>query len=376
MLEKTPELLHQQGTSVPPPYEAHSIAPGSSVPRTADARDMFEEDAGATSPSSSDEAEDQPPAYSDSVPSSAAATDTKQQQRQALPATAPAPNFAPTIQLQIQTPGKAWLSWPSPTPPDPVPVFAVSPPPRHAGATGLLLPLPLPPDDDDVGTPSQTPSFVSIRPERRSGSCSLYLGGDLGGEAGPETSRARPVSSTTYRFGHGRPPRVRLVLPPGLAATTTTTGEEEGDGEEEEWDSFEVRSSGLLTRAAQFRTRRLGDFEWRYGSRKERRAAGADDLLVLERLVAATGSSSSGSSAATSRRAVAQLVRSGEHRDPGSGRSSAGNGGRLQVDLSPWEKRHRDMALVAAVTTCLVMLKREVDRRREQQIAVIASGAL
>ena len=48
------------------------------------------------------------------------------------------------------------------------------------------------------------------------------------------------------------------------------------------------------------------------------------------------------------------------------------------VDTSLWDETHkieRQMSVVLAVTTCVSMLKKEVDRRRGQQMAVLAAGA-
>jgi hypothetical protein len=172
------------------------------------------------------------------------------------------------------------------------------------------------------------------------------------------------------------------------------------------WDSFTITSLGLLTRAVSFRTR-LGTFQWRYASRREREALALSmqgsnnnnnnnnksndmdvaSLLVLERVVrvahahnAAGGSRGSKSKVKEEevRTVVAHFVRGDGTRTEGSSRSSAGNGGRLLMDLSLWGetsgggKEEREMAAVMVVTTCLVMLKREVDRRRAQQIAIMA----
>lgn len=105
------------------------------------------------------------------------------------------------------------------------------------------------------------------------------------------------------------------------------------------------------------------------------------------------------------RTVVGKFLRSKEYRSEGSSACSAGNGGRLVLDLSKldvegwevgvgvgeeegegegegkWEgeedkgkeeKVDKDMMEVMAVTTCLVMLKKEVDRRRAQQIMIMA----
>ncbi len=74
---------------------------------------------------------------------------------------------------------------------------------------------------------------------------------------------------------------------------------------------------------------------------------------------------------------MAQLVRNADLRSPGSSASSAGNGGRLLVDLSLWaaEETERAKHEVLVVTTALCMLKKEVDRRRAQQFAAMAAMA-
>jgi hypothetical protein len=285
-----------------------------------------------------------------------------------------ATTFQPSVHFQIETPGKALLSFPLPLRPDPIPIFSLSP---------------------GTSTSDPTPRFLSLRPARKSGNCFLVPAPPYA-QAENEEPLHHPLSITTYRFGPGRPPRVRLFLP-GVAPATANPflddpsdsrgedGHGESGGEDVDlatWDAFEVKSLGLLTRAVGFRSR-LGSFEWRYADRKERKAAGADSLLVLDRVVKVARAQNLGASSAAKeeevvRTPVARLVRNAESRAQGSGSCSAGNGGRLEVDLTLWgegeEKRERDMAAVMAVTTCLVMLKREVDRRRAQQIAIMAGA--
>lgn len=345
--------------------------------------------------------------------------------------------FRPTVHLQIETPGKPLLSFPSPPRPDPIPIFALRPDERSSSSSAAAA----------------APKFVSIRPERGSGSCYLV-------DASDDSS---PLSTTTYRFGPGRPPHVRLFhpaartgpsSPAALRALLFPDGAPGGichkakgktayssDNEPaaansdppEPWDEFAVRPLGLLTRAVAFRCR-LGSFRWRYASRRERHAVAAagelhgtrpgagqhgaaadeDDIssmLVLERVVRVAAAQNQNQSQNGRRRhrddddeeeeeereqgqghdqevrtVVARFIRGAGYRTPGSSASSAGNGGRLVVDLSLWGggggdgdgekegggKGERDMALVMVVTTCLLMLKREVDRRRAQQMAVMA----
>lgn len=154
------------------------------------------------------------------------------------------------------------------------------------------------------------------------------------------------VARTTYKFGPGRNPIVRIGRDDDLDA-----------------DEFEMVGKSLLNRTVGFETRRWGKFEWRYGSRKERTQYAADNLLILEKVVSGVG-----------RVRVAQLVRNDELRTPGTKYMAAGNGGRLQMHLTG-EKGHEVIDEVVVVVTCLVMLKKEIDRLRGFQIAVMSGAA-
>ncbi|KAL2117037.1 hypothetical protein VTJ04DRAFT_9205 [Mycothermus thermophilus] len=129
-----------------------------------------------------------------------------------------------------------------------------------------------------------------------------------------------------------------------------------------------------------------------------------DNVLILSRLTTIANAQNLSSTShhpkppttTTLRRPIAYLLRSSSFRTPGSGACYAGNGGRLVIDLSLWNdsaqedqeeeegrdqittpprsKLDREMATITIVTTCLVMLKKEVDRRRAHQIAIIAGG--
>ena len=155
------------------------------------------------------------------------------------------------------------------------------------------------------------------------------------------------IARTTYKFGPGRNPVVRI-------------GRDDDLGAEE----FEIVGKGLLSRAVGFETRRWGRFEWRYGERRERARWAADNLLILEKVGVGVG--------ADGRVRVAQLVRNGELRTAGTGYMAAGNGGRLQMDLRG-EKGEDIVPEVVVVVTCLVMLKKEIDRLRGFQIAAMSA---
>ena len=131
----------------------------------------------------------------------------------------------------------------------------------------------------------------------------------------------------------------------------------------------------LLSRTVVFESNRWGKFEWRYAGKKERKAWSSDgkthvnNLLVLEKVGGEEGKECQG------RVRVAQLVRSEVMRTAGSKASSAGNGGRLEMCLS--KEMGELVDEVTVIATCLVMLKKEIDRLRAYQIAmlsVIATG--
>lgn len=338
--------------------------------------------------------------------------------------TAPAVDgvFRPTLQLQIDTLGKSQCSdFAQMSRPDPVYIHLVD---NQSGA--VLYDRP--------------PAYVSLRKKRSSNSCTLVSGGGYsllhagGGvlSRGSSSSSHRGVgehqilSTTTYRVGPGRPPRVSLF------DASQTGGLESIDeaGETTPWDHFEFSGKSIFNRVQHLRSR-LGTFEWRYASRDERKAlskelidaaaaAGSSEsekdlvkrnsvnnLMILERVVQVYGSISPGNSDASGstssasagkprevRRPVARMIRSKALRTPGSSKHSAGNGGRLQLDLHEWmtaaneaalgdrksasasdpgfdEHTDREMVVLLAVVTCISMLKKENDRRRDAEIVAV-----
>ena len=175
-----------------------------------------------------------------------------------------------------------------------------------------------------------------MRSKRSSGNCDLV---DAESEAG------KILASTIYHWGPGKNPVVRI----------------NGQGEGGEGEEFEVLGKSLVSRSTVFECRGVR-FEWRYVGRKER-SEGVSSLLVLEKVEG-------------ERVRVAQLVRGEGTRSPGSSGSSAGNGGRLEVCLDCLDGEVKGEGKVIdekmVVSTCLVMLKKEVDRRRALQVAMIS----
>ena len=207
-----------------------------------------------------------------------------------------------------------------------------------------LIALPIPPSMDPICVYSVLPTgeigelvYQSMREKRSSGTSTLFKIDNT------------PMCTTTYRFGPGRPPTIQL------------SGEDE---------TFQFSDKGITTRAQNLRTH-LGTFQWRYASRQERDAVGgANSLIVLDHI---TNVALAGGGKKETRRRIAQLVRNEELRASGSSASTAGNGGRLVMDLTGWADRKIEVEQlqILVLTSCIVMLKKEVDRRRAVQFGVL-----
>ena len=139
--------------------------------------------------------------------------------------------------------------------------------------------------------------------------------------------------STTYFRGPGRPLITRCLDQDGLDATKVDT----------KWYS---RDSSFSTPDSRL-------WKWSYASTKDANGKRVNIITLREK---GTG------------RVIAQLIRGEGTRTEGTSRCSVGNGGQLILEQDA--ARHVDEALIVA--TCLVMLKKEIDRRRGVQMGVIA----
>ncbi|OBT64735.1 hypothetical protein VE03_05853 [Pseudogymnoascus sp. 23342-1-I1] len=217
--------------------------------------------------------------------------------------------FHATSSLQIQSSGLALLAFPNPPKQLTTAVFSLS-------SSGHC----------------ERPVYLSTRAERSSGNCTLVRG---------EDESAAPLAETTYRWGPSAP--------------VVRVGGEEMVMEKRKWVS---RTVSFVWGG--------GRYEWRYGGRSEKRAVEAERgeechcLILLERV--------EGEKKGEVRTTVARFVRGVETRTPGTKRSTAGNGGRLEMGLGGEGEGIREEVVVATV---LVMLKKEVDCQRGTQIAII-----
>lgn len=250
------------------------------------------------------------------------------------------PSFTPTSTLQIQAPGHSMWAFPLPPKSLETPIFTL-----------------------DAAGRCDRPRYLSIRPVRSKGDCELVRADD---EAGTS------IAGTRYRPGPLLDPVVWLSNTGGVAAEGGNSGASETPGKA----SFTMRHKHFSrTTAFEYRGRR---YAWRYGDKAERRRVEGERgeacncLLVLEEL--------RGEGKMVERRVVARLVRGEETRTAGTKASHAGNGGRLEMRLGEGEWGVADglgedgeIEEEVVVATVLVMLKKEIDRMRGWQIAMIGT---
>lgn len=206
----------------------------------------------------------------------------------------------------------------------------------------------------ESGVPTPDAKYISLRPKRSSNSCALVRTTD---------PHQNALISTVYRWGPGRHPRMRI-----LPRHASVSVEQAIDDDHLGGEMIEVQSRSMVSRTQTFDTS-LGNFEWRYGSREEKKACDADSLLILERMDCGANGSRPKSGIK-----VAQLIRSSQFRTPGSVRYSGGNGGRLMMDLRMWQgEKHveADAAEAFFVASCILMLKREADRFVDNNLAAV-----
>ncbi|KAJ6086289.1 hypothetical protein N7486_010570 [Penicillium sp. IBT 16267x] len=206
------------------------------------------------------------------------------------------------------------------------------------GARGIsCLRLPLPPSQTEItiALADGSTGYVSTRNKRRSGN-SILSHPKLGN-----------LIRTDYFFGANRDPVLRLLQ------TSSVIPEE-------------IRvSSKWTSRSAHFTMPNGTEYEWAYA--KQKGPDGQKLKLIVLRAISMDGKGNE-----SEHRRVAQLVRSSDTRTPGTSRCTAGNGGELQIDDGALHALHLDESIIVA--TCLVMLKKEIDRRRMIQAAVIAGA--
>ncbi|KAJ6150632.1 hypothetical protein N7471_001831 [Penicillium samsonianum] len=204
------------------------------------------------------------------------------------------------------------------------------------GIRAFRLPLPSRQTEIFIYNPDGTEAYVSTRDKHCSGNAIL------------SHPKRGSLIRTEYFFGPNRDPVVHLLQP-----------------------SSDIPEEVIVAGKWTSRTMRFGmpggkQFEWEYA--KEKRADGQK----VNSIVFCAVEEEKGKSKETQGHRIAQLVRGDDSRTPGTSRSSAGNGGELQIDEAALQFLELEEAVVVA--TCLMMLKKEIDRRRMMQFAMIAGA--
>ncbi|KAJ5463868.1 hypothetical protein N7475_007003 [Penicillium sp. IBT 31633x] len=197
------------------------------------------------------------------------------------------------------------------------------------------LPLPSRQTEIFVYNLDGSEAYVSMRDKRCSGNAVL----------------SHPVRGNLIRteyFGPGRDPVVHLLqISSEFPEKFTVAGK---------WTS----------RSMHFGMPGGGMYEWKYA--KEKRADAQTLNLVVFRAVDKEEARNTNHQG----HRIAQLVRGEDTRTPDTSRCTAGNGGELQIDQAVAQSFVIDESVIVA--TCLMMLKKEIDRRRMVQLAVIAGA--
>lgn len=219
--------------------------------------------------------------------------------------------------------------------------------------------LPLPSREMEIpiySTADGSLLYLSTRDRHRSGSAVL------------SSPQIGDLISTEYFFGPGRDPVVTILSP----AVRFGMHREKVDFRTESAPaSFKVTNK-WTSRATRFNAPGGKTFEWKYGKRKEENGK-STNLLILRSVDDACSDEADPKDQHLQGRIVAELVRGEETRTPGSSRCSSGNGGRLLIDESECAKHGLGEPVVVA--TCLMMLKKEIDRRRGMQMAMMGAMA-
>ncbi|KAJ5805333.1 hypothetical protein N7474_011220 [Penicillium riverlandense] len=203
------------------------------------------------------------------------------------------------------------------------------------GIRAFRLPLPDSQTEIPVYDEDGVVAYSSTRSKRWSGSSVL------------SSSKHGNLIHTDYFFGPNRDPVLRL-----LQSTDVRPEELQVSGK---WTS----------RSTRFTMPNGTRFEWSYA--KEKREGKHVNLIIL-RMVDTVSQAKE----PTNGRIVAKLVRGEDTRTPGTSRCRAGNGGELQIDENALTSAQLKEAVVVA--TSLIMMKREIDRRRALQFAMIGGG--
>lgn len=200
----------------------------------------------------------------------------------------------------------------------------------HINAKGIpVLRLPFPSSElqIDIYNNAGSLAYQSTRPFRSKGSCVLT------------NAEGKQLIATDYFSGPCDDPVLRIL--DGLAGN----------------QSHLKTASRWTSRKHDFALPDGRTFTWEY---KRERGFGGEGKNGTALVLTLQG------------RRIAALIRNNETRTPGSKSCSAGNGGELVLGADVGGKEGIDEELVVA--SCILMLKKEIDRRRTGQALMIAAA--
>ncbi|KAK5173824.1 uncharacterized protein LTR77_002505 [Saxophila tyrrhenica] len=206
------------------------------------------------------------------------------------------------------------------------------------------------------------PLYTSTRPSKRKNNAVL------------SHSQRGDIISTTYRFGPGREPKVRYLQSQSQQQTFANdvkrAESSDSDDDAEGPLALEVDSGHLFKHTVTLTSTPEASrrFKWKY-TRTPTEPEGKKKRVLA--LYAEGGPESSSSSrSGDDWEAIAVLVRTESTRTEGTSKWGWGNGGQLFFSHNAAE--HMEEGLLVA--TCIMMMKKEVDRGRGTQGAMIAGA--
>jgi hypothetical protein len=224
----------------------------------------------------------------------------------------------------------------------------------HIAARGIgMLRLPVPSSEleIDIFNSDGSVAYTSTRSRRSKGDCILTI---------PERG---DLLSTNYFFGPSKQPIFRSLSDPV-----------DGTKDVKDTGIFEIKSK-WTSRSITMAHKDTGRvYEWSYDKTKTAEGKKANVIILrLKETVPAgpiLGRDDSGEKNGTGK-ILAQLIRSETTRTPGTKSCTAGNGGQLVLDRDA----HAGMEEPLIMATCLMMLKKEIDRRRALQFMMLSAAA-
>lgn len=213
------------------------------------------------------------------------------------------------------------------------------------GIPVLRFPIPSREMQVPITTPSGDLAYMSTRAKWTSGNAVL------------SNAEGKELIASEYQFGPNRDPKLRLLNKGGEEIHT---------------------KSNWTSRRQEYAFQTGQGFIWQYVKEVDPSPANTKgkkrSFLVLEVPVTTPSSpitTGKGKKKQETRR-VARLVRNEESRTPGTKACFAGNGGGLEIDEQALEATGLGEDLVIA--SCLMMLKKEIDRRRLVQAWVLTAA--